>query len=67
MVSAWLEQHSAVISLIILAGMLAGFARDRAPPSTIAVIGAATFLLLGYVGEKDALSVFSNAAVIAIA
>ncbi len=56
-----------MISLIILLSMLVGFARDRAPPSAIAVIGAATFLLLGYVGEKDALSVFSNSAVIAIA
>ncbi len=56
-----------MISLVVLVGMLAGFARDRTPPSAIAVIGAATFLLLGYVGEKDALSVFSNGAVIAIA
>ncbi|ASJ70838.1 SLC13 family permease [Granulosicoccus antarcticus] len=67
MINAWLEQHAAVISLVILFMMLLGFSRDRAPPSAIAVIGAAAFMLLGYVGEKDALSVFSNGAVIAIA
>ncbi|MEH6411259.1 MAG: SLC13 family permease [Hyphomonas sp.] len=63
---AFLSDHSAVISLCILAAMFAGFFMERLPPAAIAMIGAAAFILIGFLDEPGALSAFSNSAPITI-
>ncbi|WP_373002747.1 SLC13 family permease [Hyphomonas sp.] len=63
---AYLSDHAAVISLCILAAMFVGFFMERLPPAAIAMIGAAAFILLGFLDEPAALSAFSNSAPITI-
>lgn len=65
-ISSLINDHRVMISLGILVLMLIGFMRERLPPSGIGVIGAALFILLGYVSEDELLAVFSNSAAIAI-
>ena len=66
-VSQFLDQHKAVIALIVLAGTFGGFLLERYPASVVAIVGAAVFLLLGYVSINDVMAVFSNSAPITIA
>ena len=66
MMQAYLSDHAAVISLCILAAMFVGFFMERLPPAAIAMIGAAAFILLGFLDEPAALSAFSNSAPITI-
>lgn len=63
----FIEQHQAAISLAILAAIFLAFLLERFPPAVIAVAGAATFLVFGFVDTKDMLAVFSNSAPITIA
>jgi len=65
-VSSLIADHRVMISLGILVLMLIAFTRERLPPSGVGVIGAAVFILLGYVTESELLAVFSNSAAIAI-
>jgi len=65
-VSSLIAEHRVMISLGILVLMLIAFMRERLPPSGVGVIGAAVFILLGYVTESELLAVFSNSAAIAI-
>jgi len=62
----FLTQHSAVISLCVLVLMFVGFLMERLPAAAMAIIGAAVFLLLGYLDQEGALSAFSNSAPITI-
>ena len=61
-----LASHEVAVSLGILALMLVGFMRERMPPSGVAVIGAASYVALGFVDQEEMLAVFSNGAAIAI-
>lgn len=63
----FLEQHQAIIAIVILAATFAAFLLERFPPSVVATVGAATFLLLGLINTKDLTGVFSNSAPITIA
>ena len=61
-----LASHEVAVSLGILALMLVGFMREHMPPSGVAVIGAASYVALGFVDQEEMLAVFSNGAAIAI-
>lgn len=63
---ALISDHAAVISLCILAAMFVSFFMERLAPAAIAMIGAAAFILLGFLDEPLALSAFSNSAPITI-
>ena len=63
----FIEQHQAILSLLILAATFIAFVVERFPPAVVAVAGAAVFLMLGFIDSKDMLAVFSNSAPITIA
>lgn len=63
---AWIGAHSAPIGLGFLVLLLLAFATERAPPTTVAVLGVAAFLVLGFLDTKTALSAFANPAPITI-
>jgi di/tricarboxylate transporter len=67
LMGAFLNEHQAVISLLILALTFGAFLLERFPPAVVAIISAAIFLLLGYIDTRDVLAVFSNSAPITIA
>lgn len=64
---AYLEANQAIISLLLLTAMFAGFVAEKIAPSAVATIGAALFLALGFISTDNALSVFSNPAAVTIA
>ncbi len=61
-----LPDYHSYLSLALLMCMLVAFARESLPASGVAVIGASTFLLLGFVSSDDVFVVFSNPAAITI-
>ncbi|WP_051881362.1 SLC13 family permease [Parvularcula oceani] len=63
----FLAEYRALIALGLVALLFVGFMRERHPPSVIAAMGAAAFLLLGLVPADEAMEVFSNEAPITIA
>ena len=65
-VASLLDEHAVVISLLVLGLMLVGFMRERLPPSGVGVVGAASYVLFGYVDQAEMLAVFSNGAAVAI-
>ncbi|NCP10953.1 MAG: SLC13 family permease, partial [Sphingomonadales bacterium] len=54
----FIEEHQALIGLIILAAMLVGFVLERFPATVVAIIGACTFVFLGILDSKGLFSVF---------
>lgn len=62
----FLQEHRVVIALVVLGVTFAGFLIERFPPAVVAILGAATYLALGYVSGDDALAAFSNSAPITI-
>lgn len=66
-VPGFIDTHSAVIGLVFLVTLFAGFISERLPPSVIAVAGVAALILLGYLPLNGALSVMSNPAPLTIA
>lgn len=65
-VSGFIEQHSAIIGLVMLCAIFAAFVAERFPPVVVGVVGAAAVLLLGFVSVSELRSVFSNSAPVAI-
>ncbi len=65
-IGAALQAHQAIISLLLIAFMFAAFLREILPASAIATVVAAIFLGLGFIDTTDAISVFSNSAVVTI-
>lgn len=61
------EELRLVVSVVILVAMFVAFVREWLTPSAVATIGAASYLLFGFVDEERMLATFSNPAVIAIA
>ena len=61
-----LGHYGAVVGLVLLALIFVGFVSERFSPSVIALAGAATFLVLGYISTDELLAVFSNPAPITI-
>ncbi|MCC0044876.1 MAG: SLC13 family permease [Brucellaceae bacterium] len=64
--SAFLADNSAIVALIMLAGLFASFLIERYPPEVTAVGFAGLFVLFGFVSTDEALAVFSNPAPITI-
>ncbi len=54
------------VSLALLALLFAAFVIERYPPDVTAALGAAAFILCGYVPADEAMAVFSNPAPITI-
>ncbi len=65
--AAFVQQHQAVLALVIVAATFVAFLLERFPPAVVAVAGAAAFLALGYIDTRDVLAVFSNSAPVTIA
>jgi len=63
----FLTTYQAFIALGVLAVMFVGFVTEFLPASAIAVCGAVSFLVLGYIGFDELLTVFSNDAPVTIA
>ena len=63
---AFIDTHSAVIGLVILAAMFAEFIRERHPVSVVSLLGACVFLATGLLDAEGLFSSFSNSAPIAI-
>ncbi|RFC65548.1 SLC13 family permease [Fulvimarina endophytica] len=63
----FLTDYSAYIGLAIVLFVFIGFALERYPPEVIAVAGAVSFLVLGYLDAEDLTAAFSNPAPITIA
>ncbi|WP_156874269.1 SLC13 family permease [Sphingorhabdus lutea] len=67
LIRAIIAEYQAVIGLVILALMFAGFVLERFPAAVVAILGACTFLTLGIIDKDSFFSVFSNSAPITIA
>ncbi|EAU40060.1 Probable sodium/sulphate symporter [Fulvimarina pelagi HTCC2506] len=65
--SAFLADYSAYIGIAIVVVVFIGFAFERYPPEVIAVAGAVSFLILGYLDADELSAAFSNPAPITIA
>ncbi|MFC0676743.1 SLC13 family permease [Lysobacter korlensis] len=65
--TALIAPYSAVLGLVLLAALLAGFILERFPPVVIATAGVAASLILGFIDIDDVLGAFANAAPVAIA
>ncbi len=63
----YIQAHKAIIGLVILSFLFAGFIMERFPAAVVAVLGACTFLFLGIIDSDGLFSVFSNTAPITIA
>lgn len=64
---SFLDDQSAWIGFAILAGLFVLFASERLAPVTVAVVGAAVMLVLGYLPRSEMEQVFANPAPITIA
>ncbi len=67
LVRQFVDEHEAIIGLVILALMFAGFIMERFPAAVVALIGACAFLFFGIIDSDSLFSVFSNTAPITIA
>lgn len=66
-VEEYIQQNKAIIGLVILGFLFAGFIMERFPAAVVAVLGACMFLFLGIINSDGLFSVFSNTAPITIA
>lgn len=66
-VPQFIADNSAVISLLLIVTLLAAFISEKIPASGVAIIGASACLMLGLLPFEEAVSAFSNQAVITIA
>lgn len=65
-IGVFIDTHSAVIGLVILAIMFVEFMRERYPVSVVSLLGACAFLATGLLDAPGLFSSFSNSAPIAI-
>ncbi|MFK7843587.1 MAG: SLC13 family permease [Sphingorhabdus sp.] len=66
-INEYIQEHKAIIGLVILGFLFAGFIMERFPAAVVAVLGACMFLFLGIIDSDGLFSVFSNTAPITIA
>jgi len=66
-IDEYIQANKAVIGLVILGFLFAGFIMERFPAAVVAVLGACMFLFLGIIDSDGLFSVFSNTAPITIA
>ncbi|MGB3167559.1 MAG: SLC13 family permease, partial [Alteraurantiacibacter sp.] len=62
-----LDTYSAEIGIGLLLALFVAFMLERRPPVVVAIIGAATMMLFGYLPPDEMLGVFGNSAPITIA
>lgn len=62
----FIHKYADIIGLCVLVLIFAAFLYERYAPSVIALVGAAAFLVLGYVDAEEALAAFSNNAPVTI-
>ncbi len=62
----FIAQHEAVIAWLLLGVIFAAFVAEIMPPSAIAAIGAAAYLVLGLISFEDFSAAFSNSAPVTI-
>lgn len=67
MVLEFLDTYQAYVALGLMALTFIGFMLEKFPPEVTAAIGAAAFVLCGYVSPSEAFLVFSNPAPLTIA
>ncbi len=65
-IQAFIDQHSAIIGLLILAAMFAEFLRERYPVAVVSLLGACAFLVTGLLDSRGLFDAFSNSAPIAV-
>ena len=63
----FLTGYSAYVGLAIIVAVFVGFAVERFPPEVIALAGAVSFMVLGYMNSAEISTVFANSAPITIA
>ena len=66
-INEYIQANKAIIGLVILCFLFAGFIMERFPAAVVAVLGACMFLFLGIIDSDGLFSVFSNTAPITIA
>ena len=66
-INEYIQANKAIIGLVILGFLFAGFIMERFPAAVVAVLGACMFLFLGIIDSDGLFSVFSNTAPITIA
>lgn len=66
-IGTFIDEHSAIIGLVILAIMFIEFVRERYSPTVVSVLGACAYAVMGLIDEKTFFSVFSNSAPLTIA
>ena len=66
-INEYIQAHKAIIGLVILGLLFAGFIMERFPAAVVAVLGSCMFLFLGIIDSDGLFSVFSNTAPITIA
>ncbi|ASK88813.1 SLC13 family permease [Sphingorhabdus sp. SMR4y] len=66
-IDEYIQANKAIIGLVILGFLFAGFIMERFPAAVVAVLGACMFLFLGIIDSDGLFSVFSNTAPITIA
>ncbi|MEO9636247.1 MAG: SLC13 family permease [Parasphingorhabdus sp.] len=66
-IDEYIQENKAIIGLVILGFLFAGFIMERFPAAVVAVLGACMFLFLGIIDSDGLFSVFSNTAPITIA
>lgn len=67
MIGQFISVYAPYIALLIMALTFVGFTLEELPVEVTASVGAAAFVLLGFVSPADAYSVFSNPAPLTIA
>lgn len=65
-IQGFLDAHSAIIGLLILAAMFFEFVRERYPVSVVALLGTCAFLVTGLLDAPGFFDTFSNSAPIAV-
>lgn len=63
----FINDHAAVLALLVLAGMFVLFLTEKFPPEVVAIGGTAVLLLTGLLPTGDLLASFNNSAPITIA
>lgn len=63
----FINDHAAILALLVLAGMFALFLTEKFPPEVVAIGGVAVMLITGLLPTGDLLASFNNSAPITIA
>ncbi len=65
-IERFIDAHSAIIGLLILAAMFVAFLRERYPVAVVSLFGACAFLVTGLLDSSGLAAAFSNSAPITV-